>query len=320
MTSQYFRSRLSSLREYLTPINNNSTFLKNGEISPAEFVKAGDYLVYKFPTWQWSPALDPSKEKDFLPKDKQFLITKHVPCYVRASEFEVRDNGDGNGDIVDVYDDQLDNEGWSSTNVKVAQVTKPVDEASIKEISDEDESDVQDIDDLIDENAEDFEFTNTKPKRAISSNNKRYYDLYITYSTSYRVPKMYLVGYDSDNILLKPKEMFDDISVDYRDKTVTIENFPYVNHLMAVSIHPCKHANVMRVLMNRKGASREDDAKREKNEEGKEGHDDDEEDDWEDVDNGDSYGVRVDQYLIVFLKFISSVIPGIEHDYTMDAL
>ena len=47
------RSKLSSLREYLTPINHNSNFVTTGEISPEEFVKAGDYLVYKFPTWQW---------------------------------------------------------------------------------------------------------------------------------------------------------------------------------------------------------------------------------------------------------------------------
>lgn len=31
-------------------------------------------------------------------------------------------------------------------------------------------------------------------------------------------------------------------------------------------------------------------------------------------------GIRVDQYLVVFLKFVASVIPGIEYDYTMDAL
>ena len=31
-------------------------------------------------------------------------------------------------------------------------------------------------------------------------------------------------------------------------------------------------------------------------------------------------GIRVDHYLIIFLKFIASVTPGIEYDYTMDAL
>jgi ubiquitin-like-conjugating enzyme ATG3 len=27
--------------------------------------------------------------------------------------------------------------------------------------------------------------------------------------------------------------------------------------------------------------------------------------------------IRVDQYLVVFLKFMASVTPGIEHDFTM---
>jgi ubiquitin-like-conjugating enzyme ATG3 len=48
-----FRSTLSSLREYITPVSHVSTFTKTGEITPEEFVEAGDYLVYKFPTWTW---------------------------------------------------------------------------------------------------------------------------------------------------------------------------------------------------------------------------------------------------------------------------
>lgn len=50
------RSTLSSLRdwrEYLTPVNHVSSFKKTGEITPEEFITAGDYLVYKFPTWSW---------------------------------------------------------------------------------------------------------------------------------------------------------------------------------------------------------------------------------------------------------------------------
>lgn len=37
---------------------------------------AGDLLVFKCPTWSWEKASDPSKVIDYLPVDKQFLITR----------------------------------------------------------------------------------------------------------------------------------------------------------------------------------------------------------------------------------------------------
>jgi ubiquitin-like-conjugating enzyme ATG3 len=44
-------------------------------------------------------------------------------------------------------------------------------------------------------------------------------------------------------------------------------------------------------------------------------------DEWEvldqDEDAEDKVAIRVDQYLVVFLKFMASVTPGIEHDFTM---
>ncbi|KAI7516010.1 hypothetical protein KC317_g23587, partial [Hortaea werneckii] len=40
---------------------------------------------------------------------------------------------------------------------------------------------------------------------------------------------------------------------------------------------------------------------------------------WEVLDEQqpEEVAIRVDQYLIVFLKFMASVTPGIEHDFTM---
>jgi ubiquitin-like-conjugating enzyme ATG3 len=47
-------------------------------------------------------------------------------------------------------------------------------------------------------------------------------------------------------------------------------------------------------------------------------------DEWEvlqhegsEEDDEQRVAIRVDQYLVVFLKFIASVTPGIEHDFTM---
>lgn len=343
MTSNFLRSKISSFREYITPITHKSTFATSGEITPEEFIKAGDYLTHRFPTWQWSPA-DESRCKDFLPNDKQFLVTRHVPSYVRASDYELEENEDLDDIILD-SDNNNNDEGWASAgtgdrahiplvktitnNAELDQKienSRELDEGSIKEVSTDDESEINDIDDLIDEDAEDVEFIDTK--KPLNLSEKRYYDLYISYSTSYRVPKMYLIGFNSDSTPLSPEQMFEDIASDYRHKTVTIEKAPFLKNTTCVSIHPCKHASVMKVLMKRASAALEA-SRHEKllKDVSKLGIKDDEVDkeadeDWENVSKHETEesGIRVDQYLIVFLKFISSVTPGIEHDYTMDAL
>ncbi|CAK9438822.1 uncharacterized protein LODBEIA_P30460 [Lodderomyces beijingensis] len=344
------RSRLSSLREYLTPINHSSNFLTTGEISPEEFVKAGDYLVYKFPTWQWA-SCPKNLQKSFLPKDKQVLVTKHVPSHRRANnyygeELETdKEDGDlvtgGDGDAGDA-DDKDTEYGWircrrSSSEKGTGEVSDP---HRVEEIND--------IDELIDETAEDNdeldgdggdndEFDDFDDLDILNngSNKLRNYDLYITYSTSYRVPKMYLVGFDSNGIPLLPQQMFEDINSDYKDKTATIENLPVSHNTTSVSIHPCKHASVMKVLMKHQRAKKEhrdltDTVRRlsiGSNEEAHkrarnlhEGEEKEKEKEKEKDDEEEDEGMRVDQYLIVFLKFIASVTPGIEYDYTMDAL
>ncbi len=80
-------SNLKSAREYLTPTLKSSAFLTRGVLTPEEFVKAGDELVYKCPTWTWEGG-DPSKRKAHLPPDKQFLMTRNVPCTARVSSLE----------------------------------------------------------------------------------------------------------------------------------------------------------------------------------------------------------------------------------------
>lgn len=308
------RSTFNSWREYLTPAYHTSTFKSTGEITPEEFVEAGDYLVYKFPTWQWSPA-PPSKKRDFLPDSKQFLVTKRVPSYVRAAEYL----GVGFDE-----EEEVDEDGWTKTK-KPTTATK-------EQVKSKPEEEIEEINDLIDENAEDTEDEEDSltTDGADSNPNKRSYDLYIHYSTAYRVPRMYLIGYDSNGSPLKPEQMFEDISADYRDKTVTIEKAPFLDDTTSISIHPCRHASVMKVLIGKAiQAAKQKQTKDKKNEQEvidgvkKLGIADSKvEDDWEQLDEevGDLQDiVRVDQYLIIFLKFITSVTPGIEHDYTMDA-
>lgn len=153
---------------------------------------------------------------------------------------------------------------------------------------------------------------------------------------------------------------------DYKDKTVTLEDFPFFDpshSIKMASVHPCRHASVMKVLLDRADAAlrlrREKMAKRGgadassahsgKPELGMEGLVEDTKgmsisasatdkqahkagvaaaggsagDEWEvlqheaDAGNAEESAIRVDQYLVVFLKFISSVTPTIEHDFTM---
>lgn len=208
----------------------------------------------------------------------------------------------------------------------------------------------------------------------------RTYTLHITYTPYYRTPRLYLSGYTAALTPLPPPAMMEDIIGDYKDKTVTLEDFPFFEPgLKMASVHPCRHASVMKTLLDRAdgalkvrkvriaaaakavaaetaggggdgsgGVKRVEEAKRVQS--GMEGLVDSrddvkgtavtdfkagvkaagghEGDEWEvlgaggeggeeDKEDEDESAIRVDQYLVVFLKFMASVTPGIEHDFTM---
>lgn len=85
-------------REYLNPLLKNSKFKESGVLTPEEFVAAGDFLVYKCPTWSWAAGLE-SKRREYLPADKQYLVTRNVPCLkrVKAMEYEAGEEESGDG-------------------------------------------------------------------------------------------------------------------------------------------------------------------------------------------------------------------------------
>jgi ubiquitin-like-conjugating enzyme ATG3 len=64
-----------------------SAFIDKGVVSPEEFVIAGDFLVAQCPTWSWQGG-EPKNARSFLPLDKQFLVTRNVPCLMRAAAME----------------------------------------------------------------------------------------------------------------------------------------------------------------------------------------------------------------------------------------
>lgn len=107
-------STLSTWRDRLAPVSRTSTFRNTGQITPEEFVLAGDYLVYKFPTWSWADASSPAKRVSYLPEGKQFLVTRGVPCHRRLNDNFAGDAGHEDELVRDMLSG---GEGGGATNV-----------------------------------------------------------------------------------------------------------------------------------------------------------------------------------------------------------
>ncbi|KAJ4386214.1 E2-like enzyme [Gnomoniopsis smithogilvyi] len=341
-------STVNSLRDKYAPVTTVSTFRKTGEITPDEFVAAGDYLVFKFPTWSWADAEPASLRAPHLPPGKQFLVTRNVPCHRRLDadfagdagheEAIVKDGDDFGGEAGGDEDGWLRTGGLSSSQPLKVREIRTVDDAG--NVGDgqvvEDDDDIPDMED-----EDDDEAIIHDAQGGGANGSRRTYTLYIMYSPFYRTPRVYLSGYTTSGQPLQPKLMMEDIVGDYKDKTVTLEDFPFfANAVKMASVHPCKHASVMKTLLDRADAAlklRRDKLKagaKVGSSGGMEGLVDEinkldvskvtadkgEGDEWEEVGHDlddQEVAIRVDQYLVVFLKFIASVTPGIEHDFTM---
>ncbi|KAF1986623.1 hypothetical protein K402DRAFT_463536 [Aulographum hederae CBS 113979] len=358
----FIHSALDVIRDKYAPINHNSTFRETGQITPEEFLHAGDYLVYKFPSWSWSDAASPAKRVAHLPPGKQFLVTRGVPCRRRldanfageagVEETVVRDGFDGATE--GGSPGEKDDDGWLRTGgMAASQEARARDVRTVDESGNmgEAEADEDEIPDMEDE--EDDEEAIIREHGSEGDNAPlRQYTIYITYTPYYRTPRIYLQGYgpsatsSAPTTPLPPHLMMEDIVGDYKDKTVTLEDFPYFDAgIKMASVHPCKHASVMKVLLDRADAAmkirmakiKRGEIKGDGVEAGMEGLVDKTEalkleeagekaknkggdgEEWEvlDAKEEDDVAIRVDQYLVVFLKFMASVTPGIEHDFTM---
>ncbi|KAN0091557.1 Autophagocytosis associated protein (Atg3), N-terminal domain containing protein [Tylopilus felleus] len=359
-----------AVRDYLSPVLRESKFKEHGRITPEEFVAAGDFLSYKFPVWGWEHG-DASKARDYLPADKQYLVTRGVPCLRRATSLAYTDAdedaerllnfGDASGGTVDEWvethagrkptvdsaanpgeiDDIPDLDGDAEQelahaigNVSISSTTG----ATISETPD-----LDDIPDMEEEGLEEGEDEATAAPKAVVSGGVidasqievakgnllqvRTYDVMITYDKYYQTPRIWLIGYDENRTPLTPSQIFQDVSADHALKTVTIEAFPHSTTLQAASVHPCKHASVMKKVIERMNAgvveeqlaARKKDGKEAK--EGKKkwgfGRKSTKDDKSAAAGEDDEIeGMRVDFYLVVFLKFIASIVPTIEVDST----
>lgn len=181
----------------------------------------------------------------------------------------------------------------------------------------------------------------------------RTYDVMITYDKYYQTPRVWLIGYDEvrhksffdivrkfhrlflqNGTLLTPPQIFQDISADHAHKTVTIEPFIHSASMQAASVHPCKHASVMKKviermnnsvvaeqLAQRKGPSSplkdgKDSKKKWTFGRKVSGMGKDNASSSANAEEEEVEGMRVDFYLVVFLKFIASIVPTIEVDST----
>uniref|UniRef100_A0A0E0FHX8 Autophagy-related protein 3 n=2 Tax=Oryza nivara TaxID=4536 RepID=A0A0E0FHX8_ORYNI len=262
--------------ERVTGPRTVSAFLDKGVLSVPEFILAGDNLVSKCPTWSWE-AGDPSKRKPYLPPDKQFLVTRNVPCLRRAVSLE--EEYDAAGAEVVLGDDE-DGEGWLATHG--VQASKQEEEEDIPSMDTldigktegiksipsyfsagkkaEEEEDIPDMDTY--EDSGNDSVATAQPSYFVAEEPEddnilrtRTYDVSITYDKYYQTPRVWLTGYDESRMPLKPELVFEDISQDHARKTVTIEDHPHLSAGKHASVHPCKHAAVMKkiidVLMSR---------------------------------------------------------------------
>eukprot|EP01135_Chromosphaera_perkinsii_P009990 Nk52_evm25s1992 gene=Nk52_evmTU25s1992 len=300
------QSFLHSIGESITPVLKNSKFRETGVLTPEEFVVAGDFLVYRCPTWTWESG-EEKQRRPYLPPDKQFLTTRNVPCFKRVKQIYA----DSAERTVAGAVDENDDDGWietyhtdeGATSGKTDELEEIVSEMSISKNvdiqndepegnnEDSDAESIPDIDDFEDENLVEDDagaLVTAEPSSKKDDNilKTRTYDLSITYDKYYQTPRLWLFGYNENSEPLEVKQMFEDLSADHAKKTVTIEAHPHLPLNMA-SIHPCRHANVMKKILQNVESSGNND-----------------------------FGVHM--YLMVFLKFVQSVIPTIEYDFTRE--
>jgi len=245
-----------------------------------------------------------------LPSEKQYVITKNVPCPRRVKELHTQFK----------TNEKEVEEGWIDPYVEFnlpienqANSIKDVDEMLVdnRDINDIPEclensesksnginhckgdikdfpvvEEIKDISSLEGNNLENFIDENIEePKVMNNTFQTRTYDISITYDFYYQTTRFWLFGYKEDGQPLSSNEIFEDIMSDYAEKTVTIENHPH-DEIKCASIHPCKHSVVMKRIIDSINS------------------------------NGGQIDVRMAMF--VFLKFIGSIVPTIEYDFTMD--
>ena len=269
-------------------------------LTPEEFLAAGDQLVRACPTWQWEGG-EPAKRRSFLPEDKQYLVTRNVPCLKRAAAFEGMEDAAPDVDLDGdewVATAEAPNGGKDEDAVDMSLAAGPERKGAAAGAApapggggggEDSDDDIPDMADFEEADEEDDAAAQPAPGGGGEGGGDsivktRTYDLSITYDKYYQTPRFWLIGYDEDRQLLDPEKVYEDVSADHARKTITIDPHPHLS-MASASIHPCKHSKVMKKIM---------------------GH----------MEEGGS-ALQVEAYMILFLKFIASIVPTIEYDYSL---
>lgn len=104
------------------------------------------------------------------------------------------------------------------------------------------------------------------------------YDITIVYDNYYRVPRMYIFGYDCNGGVLSYDDICKNIADDQINKVATYENHPHLDGYW-ISIHPCNHGAILKNMSL-------------------------------------SFDLSVDDVMFVFLKFMQGILSGINYDFT----
>lgn len=318
-------------REMLTPTLKQSAFLTKGILTPDEFVRAGDELVYRCPTWSWcGGGIGP---KSYLPPEKQFLITRNVPCRDRVATLErvtidlllqeqydaaadgdtfmddwlvsskpkhqdVSSKSDQNFeddfDVLDEHGEIVSSGKVHPNDIRIELQNESGDNEEYADMADFEDTDVLVDDDCARIGHKSQEGFATGWDRDSHIVKVRTYDLSITYDNYYRTPRIWMTGKSASGHPLTAKETMEDVVTDYANKTVTMEAHPHISGPHA-SIHPCKHGAVMKTIVRNLVTMISSS---------------------ENAEEGTMPAVEM--YLFIFLKFVSSIIPTINYDFTMD--
>ncbi|KAI8925278.1 autophagocytosis associated protein [Entophlyctis helioformis] len=274
-----------SAREYLNPLLRNSKFRDTGVLTPDEFVAAGDFLVFKCPTWAWV-AGDPAKARDFLPPDKQYLVTRNAMEYTDDDVEGLLDLGSlgaagGAADGAHRCLERRRSVGHDAPGPLVAAARRHCRHGRRRRAGRPGRRPRQGLHRVrccgpgcVGGRRRQRGSGHPGPDRQDPQNPHIRHVHHVRQVLPDPAPPS---AADSTQV-------FQDISQDHAQKTVTIEAHPHENVTLA-SIHPCKHANVMKRILDQMSES------------------------------GDqTKELRVDQYLMLFLKFMSAVLPTLEYD------
>lgn len=153
----------------------------------------------------------------------------------------------------------------------------------------------------------------------------RTYDVSITYDKYYQTPRVWMTGRDPHDQPLTAAQTMEDVISDYAYKTVTMESHPHVSGPQA-SIHPCQHSKVMKAIVRNlikattetKGGDNTGGQQQQQQVVVLDGDEVAQQSAVAAAATATSQGPSVEMYLFIFLKFVSSMIPTINYDFTMD--